>query len=68
MVHKNIPKRLFNFGCKFMLRGLDRNSAYEEMTKTVDISEYCDFGFYYLVYYYPAKDPTISELHRELGR
>ena len=74
---KAVPSRLWDFGAKYtakIMQFLPRNSlngrtGYEEVTgKTPDISEYCDFDFYDLVWYYPGVHPSISEDNRALGR
>jgi hypothetical protein len=36
--------------------------------KTLDISEYCDFNFYDLVWYWRAPHPSMAEHDRELAR
>ena len=36
--------------------------------KTPDISEYLDFDFYNLVWYFPGVHPSISKENRALGR
>jgi hypothetical protein len=41
----------------------------EEVTgKIPHISEYCDFDFYDLVWYFPGVHPSISQDNRALGR
>ena len=48
---------------------LNGRTAMEEVTgKTPDISEYCDFDFYDLVWYFPGVHPSISQDNRALGR
>ena len=57
-----------------MMQFIPRNSlqgrtGYEEVTgKTPDISEYCDFDFYDLVWYHSGVHPSISQGNIELGR
>lgn len=77
MKSRKVPRRLWDFGLKHtakILQLLPRNSlqgrtGYEEVTgKTPDISEYCDFDFYDLVWYHAGVHPSISEENRELGR
>ena len=77
MVSKGVPKRLWDFGLKHsakIMQMLPRNNlrgrtAFEHVTgKTPDISEYIDFDFYDLVWYYPGVHPSISEDNRMLGR
>ena len=57
-----------------MMQFIPRNSlqgrtGYEEVTgKTPDISEYCDFDFYDLVWYHSGVHPSISDDNREMGR
>ena len=36
--------------------------------KTPDISEYCDFDFYYLVWYHPGLHTNFNDENRALGR
>ena len=77
MRSKNVPKRLWDFCYKhsakirqFIPRDkLRGRTAMESVTgKTPDISEYCDFDFYDLVWYHPGVHPSISEDNRSLGR
>ena len=77
MKSKNVPERLWCFGLKHssqIMRLLPRASlqgrtGHEQVTgKTPDISEYTDFDFYDLVWYYPGVHPSISEDDRVLGR
>ena len=37
-------------------------------SKTPDISEYCDFDFYYLVWYHPVLRPNFNDENSNLGR
>eukprot|EP00957_Ditylum_brightwellii_P205069 15342092-Ditylum_brightwellii.AAC.1 len=49
-------------------RGPDGRTGYEEVTgNTSDISEYTDFNFYDLVWYYPHKHPGVGDEDRLLG-
>jgi hypothetical protein len=76
MSMKNIPKRLWCFGLEyqaklmqFMPRGQSKRLGYEQITgRTLDISEYCDFGFYYPVWYWPNTHPALTENSQELVR
>ena len=57
---ERVPKRLWDFGLVVeseiltrMARRQDRRTRYEEVTgQTADISEWLDFEFYDLVYWY----------------
>ena len=76
MGSQNIPHRLWCFGLKhhaklmhFIPRGRNDRSGYEMITsKTPDISEYLDFDFYDLVWYWRSPHPSLSEHDRELAR
>ena len=47
---------------------LQGRAGHEQVTgKTPDISEYIDFDFYNLVWYYPGVHPRISKDDRVLG-
>ena len=72
---KDIPKRVWCFGIQhyakmsqFIPRGHDQRTGYELVTgKTPDISEYCDFDFYDLVWYW-AGQVTGTNTGRKLAR
>lgn len=76
MVQKSIPKRLWCYGIEhqarmmqFIPRGHNDRTGYEQITgHTPDISEYCDFDFYDLVWYWRTPHPTLTEHDRELAR
>ena len=76
MSSKNVPRRLWCFGVEhqaqlmqFIPRGRNDRSGYEVLTgRTPDISEFCDFDFYDLVWYWRAAHPSLSEHDRELAR
>ena len=76
MTAKNVPKRLWDFGLKHtakIMQLLPRNpsnrTGYEMVTgKTPDISEFCDFDFWDLVWYFPGTHPSVSAADRCLGR
>jgi hypothetical protein len=54
---------------QFIPRGHNERTGYEMITgKTPDISEYCDFNFYDLVWYWRAPHPSMAEHDRELAR
>ena len=74
---KGAPNRLWDFGVKHQSQimklipkaALGGRTALENVTgKTPDISEYCDFDFYDLVWYFPGVHPSISQDNRALGR
>ncbi len=76
MVSRNAPRRLWCFGLEhqarlmhFIPRGHNDRSGYEIITgKTPDISEYLDFDFYDLVWYWRSPNPSLSQHDRELAR
>ena len=76
MITRNVPNRLWCFGIEhqarmmqFIPRGRYERSGYEMITgKTPDISEYLDFDFYDLVWYWRAPHPSMAENTRELAR
>jgi hypothetical protein len=76
MGSRNVPRRLWCFELEhqarlmhFIPRGHNKQSGYEMITgKTPDISEYLDFNFYDLVWYWRQPSPSLSEHDRELAR
>jgi hypothetical protein len=76
MGSSNIPRQLWCFGLEhqarlmhFILQGRNDRSGYEFITgKTPDISEYLDFDFYDLVWYWRLPNPSLSEHDCELAR
>mgnify|MGYP003321204368 FL=1 len=76
MDERNIPQRLWDYGIVYeseilsrMSRGHDDRTGYERLTgKTPDISEWLDFTFYDLVWYYNLDNPDITDNARQLGR
>ena len=76
MVAKSVPKRLWDFGLKHTTKilqclphSLESRTGYKTVTgKTPDISEFCDFDFWDLVWYFPGKHPNVSVEDRALGR
>jgi hypothetical protein len=74
MSTKNIPKRLWCFGLEyqakllqFITRGQNKRSGYKQITGcTPNISEYCDFGFYDPVWYWPNTHPALTKNSQEL--
>ena len=76
MGSRNVPRQLWCFGLKhqarlmhFILRGHNERAGNEMITgKTPDISEYLDFNFYDLVWYWRQPSPSLSEHDRELAR
>ena len=72
---KYVPRRLWCFGLEhqarlmnFIPRGRNEQSGYEMITgKTPDISEYLDFDFYDLVWYWRQPHPSLSEHDCELA-
>ena len=77
MAESSVPKRLWDYGIKHTAKlgqliprnKLDGRTPWETVTgNTPDISEYLDFDFYDLVWYFPTIHPSISEKDRELAR
>ncbi len=76
MGSRNVPRCLWCFGLKHQARlmhfipwGHHEQSGYKIITgKTPDISEYLDFDFYDLVWYWHQPSPSLSEHDRELAR
>ena len=75
-IEKNVPNRLWDFLIEhqakimqFIPRGPSGRTGYELVTgSTPDISEYCDFDFYDLVWYHVEKHPPLSKESRQLAR
>lgn len=76
-ISKRVPERVWDFGLKHaaeILQIIPRNSldgrtGREAVTgKTPDISEYCDFDFWDLIWYFPGVHPSIAQDNRVLGR
>ena len=73
---KRVPKCLWDFGLVVeseiltqMVRGQDLCTGYEEVTvQTDDISEWLDFEFYELVYWYdqPNKSDVSNDVRRHI--
>ena len=72
-----VPSRLWDFGIKHQAKlmqflprtELQMRTGYEELVgSTPDISEYLDFNFYDLVWYFREKHPSISDDNKALGR
>ncbi|KAL7540872.1 hypothetical protein ACHAXR_010449 [Thalassiosira sp. AJA248-18] len=76
MVSRNVPCWLWCFGIThhaklmwFIPRGRDGRSGYEQITgQNPDISEFCDFDFYDLVWYWPHSHPYTAERSKELAQ
>jgi hypothetical protein len=78
MTEKDIPARLWDRGLKhdaevlsLLSRGNGQRPGIEEITgQTKDISDYCDFDFYDLVWYYPGSGSKLDLIDdaRLLGR
>ncbi|KAL7523584.1 hypothetical protein ACHAWF_000579, partial [Thalassiosira exigua] len=77
MRKKNAPERLWDYGLihaskntqilpRSQLR--DRTTLEAVIGKTPDISEFCDFDFYDLVWYHAGVHPGVDEQNREVGR
>jgi hypothetical protein len=77
MQKKKVPTRLWDYGLVYesellsrMARGKDGRTGYEEVTgNTADISEWLDFEFYDLVWWWDRpKKPDVTDETRRLGR
>ena len=77
MQKKMVPKRFWDFGLVVeskkltrISRGQDRRPGYEEVTgQTAEISEWLNFEFYDLVYWYDRQNnPDVSDDVRRLAR
>lgn len=76
MTAKGAPSRVWDYGLKhqasisnFISRGKSGRTGYEKLTgETPDISEYCDFDFWDLVWCFQKKHPGVGEADRHLGR
>ena len=69
MIHKNVPKRLWDFALVHTAKlmqfipcpTLNNCTGYEEVTcQTPDISEFLNFDFWDLVWYWPTKHPGLT--------
>ena len=76
MISKNVPRRLWCLMLEWQARimqliphGYNERTGYEMVTgKTPDISEYCDFDFYDLVWYWPNTTASHTDTNRQLAR
>ena len=77
MKSTNTPNRLWDYCLvhqaniiQFLPQGkLQGRTSMEHVTsKTSDISKYCDFDFYDLVWYHPGLHPNFNDKNRTLGR
>jgi hypothetical protein len=76
MSKKNIPKPLWCFGLEYQAKLMqfipqeqNKRSGYKQITGCMpDISEYCNFWFYDLVWYWPNTHPALIENSQELAR
>ena len=77
MIRKNVPSRMWDYALvhtaevmQFIPRSrLRGRTGYEEVTgRTPDISEYLDFDFWDLVWYWDTAHPNIYQDDRKLGR
>jgi hypothetical protein len=76
MILKNVPHRLWCLMLEWQARimqliphGYNERTGYEIVTgKTPDISEYCDFDFYDLVWHWPNMTASHTETNRQLAR
>ena len=76
MVERRIPRRLWDYGLVYeskvlsrISRGHSERPGLEELTgNTIDISEWLDFSFYDLVWYWDKPKPTNDRDAKLLGR
>ena len=76
MISKNVPRRLWCLMLEWQARlmqliprGHDERTGYELVTgRTPDISEYCDFDFYDLVWFWPNTTASHTDKNRQLAR
>ena len=76
MVERCIPRRLWDYGLVYeskvlsrISRGHSERPGLEELTgNTIDISEWLDFSFYDLVWYWDKPKPTNDKDAKLLGR
>ena len=77
MRQNNVPRQLRDYGIRHAAKlgqliprqKLDYRTPLEQVSgRTPDISEYLDFDFYDLVWYFPEKHPSISKENRSLAR
>jgi hypothetical protein len=69
MIEKGVHKQMWDFGLTYtaeimqrMARGPDGRTGYEQITgNTPDISEWLDFDFYDMVWYYDRKHPDMTD-------
>ena len=76
MMEKDVPKRLWDYGIVYMAEIMSRTARGDNLTPgleelvghTIDVSEWLDFGFYDLVWWWdPTHDETTGDPKR-LGR
>ncbi|KAL7570573.1 hypothetical protein ACA910_017625 [Epithemia clementina (nom. ined.)] len=76
MTRNHIPRRLWDYGLVYeaeilsrTARGPEGRTGIEELTgDSVDISEWMDFAFYDLVWFWHYPHPDVASPGRELGR
>ncbi|KAL7551098.1 hypothetical protein ACHAWF_014292 [Thalassiosira exigua] len=78
MRKKNVPERLWDFGLVYtgkIMQILPKLKLQDMMAleavvtgKTPNISEFCDFDCYDLLWYHPGVHPSISQQNRDVGR
>ena len=76
MLKRRVPKRLWDYGMtyeshilNFIPRGRNNRTGYEMVTgQTPDISEWLDFEFYDLVWFYDAKKMELDKDGKRLAR
>lgn len=76
MIHCKVPHRLWCYGLEHQAQvmnlipqGQPDRSGYEVITGcTPDISEFCDFAFYDLIWYWCTSAPSLGDHVKELAR
>ncbi|ACI64709.1 predicted protein [Thalassiosira pseudonana CCMP1335] len=76
MITKKVPRRMWCYGLRYIAKlsqfipqRADGRTGYEVVTgRTPDISEYCDFAFWDLVWYHTRTAANMSKTSRALGR
>jgi hypothetical protein len=76
MITKKVPRRMWCYGLRYLAKlsqfipqRADGRTGYEVVTgRTPDISEYCDFAFWDLVWYHTRTAANMGKTSRALGR
>ena len=76
MITRKVPRRLWDYGLVYeaeilsrMAKGPDGRTGIEQVTgDTPDISEWLDFDFYDLVWYWDSPHLSMTDENPKLGR